>query len=338
MRAASTLFLTIAIVVTCLSHPSYGIVVNQQGEIIFCDVLHHDGTLWKIDRQGQLSKLLTGEHCHFIHQDTEGNIWGTQHEYIPRTDGNRNSLWKYTPAGKQVTVIPPTENPQEFSGQNFVVVGDVVYYNFERKIYRRTPEGKPELLVDRDFGRIMSLQRDGDGNIHVVSNDTHGGSVYRITPERMVSLVAENLLEARPSNPPFEEARFNMLYAAFIRDDGTIFIANSGSRRITSVTPDGQYSHLYFSEEPWYPVAYTEREGRQFVMEYGWSHTNIGPRIVEVTEGEPRVIMDVDNPAHGSQGSVSPLEMDRYRPLKYAGAFGLAFTCLSLVILRRLKE
>ncbi|MDX1409826.1 MAG: hypothetical protein R3330_16870, partial [Saprospiraceae bacterium] len=204
MRTATTLILMMAMAISCLSHPSYGIVVNKYGEIIFCDVLHHDGTLWKIDRQGQLSTLLTGEHCHFIHQDPEGNIWGTQHEYLPQTDGNRNSLWKYTHAGRKVTVISPTEDPRAFSGQNFAVIDNAVYYNYEHRIYRRSPGGTPELLLDRDFGRIMSLQRDSRGNLYVVSNDTNGGSVYRITPDKRVFTVADDLLEAKPGDPPFE--------------------------------------------------------------------------------------------------------------------------------------
>lgn len=74
-----------------------------------------------------------------------------------------------------------------------------------------------------------------------------------------------------------------------------------------------------------------------YVMEMGFSNKNIGPRIIEITDGKQRLVMDVDNPATVSQGGIGPLQMHRYQPLKYAGLLGLAFICLGVLALPKLK-
>ena len=293
-------FVVIAFLIWAISvqaHPSYGLVITPDGDIVFCDVLHNDGTLWKLDRDGRLVELLTGEHCHFIYQDRDGNIWGTNHEYLPTIQGNRNTLWKFTPEGKKITIIQPTIKTSEFSGVNFVVDSSGhIYYDFENQIYVRQGDGTTRLYAQPSFGRIMSLQMDHCGDLYVVSNNTHGGSIYKITPDGSAELEAMNLKEQKPRNPPFPKDMHNMLYASYIDSCSTIYVANSGSRRISAITQDRKVSHIYHSKKPWYPVAYTEREGRAFVMEMGMSlfrGGNIGPRIVEVTDGIRKVLIEV---------------------------------------------
>lgn len=196
-----------------------------------------------------------------------------------------------------MTVIRPTEQPSEFSGVNFVVDSSGnIYYDFKNQIYIREMDGPPKLYCQQDFGRIMSLQMDECGDIYVVSNNTHGGAVYKVALDGSAVVITTNLREQKPKNPPFPKDMHNMLYAAHIDATGTIYVANSGSRRVSKISPDQNITHIYHSEKPWYPVAYAERNGRAFVMEMGMSILrggNIGPRIVEVTNGQRKVLAEV---------------------------------------------
>lgn len=302
MKAKSPLLLLIFLLqffpIGLQSHPSYGLVINEQGEIIFCDLLSQGGSLFKWSEKGGLETLLTHEHCHFIFQDQQGNIWGTNHEYIERTESNLNTLWKYTPEGKKEVIIHRTDNA-DFSGNNFTIDSKgLIYFNWDDQLFVREANGSPILFVPDTFDRIVSLQMDKYDNLYVVENNLHEGSIFRISQNKEVKLVADHLKEIPPPNPPFPEPRFNMLYAAFIADNCDIFVANSGSGRITKILADGTQEHIFHSKKPYYPVAYCERNGKAYVMEMGFKSLkgNLGSRIWDLKDGGAELLIDVEQP------------------------------------------
>ncbi|PHN03418.1 NHL repeat-containing protein [Flavilitoribacter nigricans] len=292
------------------AHPSYGIVITENNEIIFCDVLHNEGTIWKLDQTGELREILTGLHSHFLFLDRQGHIWGTDHDYIAARETNRNTLWRLVD-GQQETIIPPTEDPSVFSGVNFVAAPDgTIYFDTGGQLYVRSTEGATRLLSDHKFGRIMSLQLTPDGQLLVVDNYADNGSLIQVSPRGELTIIATCLLEDSPADPPFEEARFNMLYAAFAGTDGEVFVANSGSRRISRVAADGAITHIYHSEKPWYPVAYTEKDGIGYVMEmcYLPGIGNLGPQIIRLENGAATVLVNVDA---DKMPEIAPLDPDK---------------------------
>ena len=281
------------------AHPSFGLVVTDANEIYFSDVLHNGGTLWKLDSERSLSIVLTDEHSHFLFSDNEGNIWGTNHEYLPSTQSNRNSLWKLNVDGTKEMIIAPTTHIEEFTGSNFVIDSKGnLYYDYDNTIYIRHPDDSYELYSPFLFNRIVSLQIDDDGNIYVVDNNIDRGSIFKISPNKKVAQIVINLLETSPGNPPFPKKRFNMLYALHIDTNNDLYIANSGSRRVTKVNADHTVEHIYKSMPPWYPVAYYLHDDIEFVMETGFSLPggNLGPRIIEVRNGESKIIANADHP------------------------------------------
>jgi sugar lactone lactonase YvrE len=298
-KMKNPIVLTLALLLSVFSlraHPSYGIVVTENGDLFFSDVLHNEGTIWKLSPDGQLHEILTGQHSHFLFLDQQGQIWGTDHDYIPGRETNRNTLWRLSNGKKQI-VIPPTEDPAVFSGVNFVVGPEGhIYYNADRKLYVLDPQGNRRLLSDHEFGRIMSLQLARDGQVLVVDNNAENGSLIKVSDRGELTRLAVNLLEAEPPNPPFEEPRFNLLYAAFAGEGGDFFVANSGSRRISRIDPSGKVEHIYHSEAPWYPVAYTEKDGIGYVMEMCFLSGigNLGPQIRRLDGSGSTLLLNVD--------------------------------------------
>ncbi|MDH3245147.1 MAG: hypothetical protein OEM26_11070 [Saprospiraceae bacterium] len=66
-RIATFLFLLSLLAISDLQgHPSSGLIITQEGDLIFADVLRNEGTIWKYSPDGRLTALLTGEHCHFV--------------------------------------------------------------------------------------------------------------------------------------------------------------------------------------------------------------------------------------------------------------------------------
>ncbi|MEL7534510.1 MAG: hypothetical protein AAFN10_24600, partial [Bacteroidota bacterium] len=61
-----------------LAHPSWGIVAAPNGDLYFVDVLHHDGSLWKLSPNGDCSLVLRDFHAHDLQIDAQGNLWLAQ--------------------------------------------------------------------------------------------------------------------------------------------------------------------------------------------------------------------------------------------------------------------
>jgi hypothetical protein len=284
-------------------HPSYGLIVSPDGTIYFCDVLHHDGALWKVLPNGDRQTVLTNEHCHFIYQDVHGTIYGSDDNYVPRDKTNYYSFWKLGQNFEKEMIIEPTIDPEVFSGTNFVVDSEGnIYFSWDNKIRKRLPNGETAPYVDKEFGRIMSLQMDVLNNLYVVDKNSNEGSIFRIRPDKSIEIVADHLLDIPPKNPPFKEPRFNMLYAAHVDSDLKVYVANSGSRRITRISLDGSKDHIYHAQPPYYPVAYYKNGKSAYVMEAGFISGigNIGPRIIKIEGDRLSVVADLDEGAYGS--------------------------------------
>lgn len=126
------------------AHPSWGIVVTKSGTVFFADILHCDnGCVWKVDRDGSLSRFISNQHSHMLYLDKEENLWGTHHEYISRSDEWESLLWRIDNSGTRTTVIPPTRDLSKFGGVNFAIDkhGDI-YFNHKQKILKCKPGGE----------------------------------------------------------------------------------------------------------------------------------------------------------------------------------------------------
>ena len=86
-----------------------------------------------------------------------------------------------------------------------------------------------------------------------------------------------------------------MLYASFVDIGGNIYIANSGSRRISRIDKNGSVAHIYYSHPPWYPVAYFRSGEVEYIMETGFhNEENIGPRIIKIRKGRREILINVE--------------------------------------------
>ena len=282
------------------AHPSYGLVRLPDGTLLFADVLHNEGTIWRYNGTDGLTKLLTHEHCHFLYRDAKGSVWGTDHDYLPELETNRNSLWKLAPSGKRKQiVIAPTTDASVFSGVNFVVDRQgQIYYPHDRQILRRHQNGKPTPFIDHRFGRIMSLQMDQYDRLYLTDTYESGGSLFRIEPNGKRTRLATDLKQKAPVDPPFPEDRFNLLFAVNVSAEGTAWVASSGGRQIVEIAPSGTKDIIFRSESPWYPVAGLKADNALYVMEAGYQSGigNFGPRILRVKDGQRKILITIDAP------------------------------------------
>lgn len=303
------------------AHPSWGIVVNSSGEIFFSDVLHGgEGTIWKIDKKERLTPIMKEYHAHPLHIDKNDVLWASANRYITgliEGDGE-HVLTKIYPNGKKEELIR-TRTIQDYAGGNTTVTldGEPVF-EYLKQLYKRTKNGKVELLVDHIFDRLVTLYTAKDGSIYVTDSRHQGGSIYRIASTGKMTLYASNLKEKQPENPPYKEPSHNLLYGMTEDAKGHIYVANSGSRRILQLAPDQEKEIIYESKAPWFPVGCVFYNQTLYIMEVGFEpgKGHLGPRILKIEENKsPVVIANTDTPQ--KQYSKGSLEKQDWIPPKW---------------------
>src|SRR5206468_2472233 len=81
----------LGVTATAFSHPSSGIVVNEQGEVFF---VHSGRGLAKLDREGKLTYVYQSKGGHWLCLDPQGSFSRTQPKHFKRItpDGVRPAI------------------------------------------------------------------------------------------------------------------------------------------------------------------------------------------------------------------------------------------------------
>ncbi len=278
------LILLLGLALCSEAHPSWGIVAAPNGDIYFVDVLHHDGTLWKMNLQGEVSVVMKNFHAHELQIDAHGNLWLAQmvwREGEIESEG-QHMLVRISPEGRKDTLIW-TDDWDLFLGTIFAVdQQERVYFVLDKQLYRRSIKGKPQLLCKHRFERINSLHIDAKGNLYITDKRHQEGSIYVWNEQEGLSLFASGLLEQAPERPTFAEPHLQLFYALDQGPEACFYLSDNAARKIQRIDAEGNRSDFYYSEWPWHPLGVCFSQGFAYVLEAGFEHKNIGPRIVKV--------------------------------------------------------
>lgn len=267
------------------AHPAWGVVADEAGNIFFTDLFHNGGSLWRLDRSGGLRAIRMNLHSHSLSAGPEGSIWAGDHQWIQgyaEGDGE-NTLLRIDGEGR-ITELVRTRDGSIFYGNNIAVDGEGrVYFERDKRLYRWRAGQRAAPLGDRVFGRIITSFASRDGCLYVTDNNFAGGSLVRIDPaDGRSAVIAGDLLEERPANPPFDDPLHNMLFGIAQDAAGDFYVCNSGSRLVWRIDDHRKKAIVYRSEDPWYPVGVAIRDGSLIVMECGYreGQGHLGPRII----------------------------------------------------------
>ena len=305
-----------------LGHPSWGILIDQSGNILFSDLEH----VWQISPDGKLTKRLPDVHTHNLFLDQNGSLFGSDSKYYEPRDEWTNRLWKLNKEGELEDVIPWVKDFESFGGTNFSITGEgAIIFPFENQLFRRTESGNIQPFSDFTFGRLCTMVPDQNGGV-LVSDSSDDGKLYRVDSSGQVQLIAQGLKEQQPKNPPLKEARFNLFYGITVQDD-QIFVSNSGSRRILQIESDGSFKEYFKSDPPWYPVGiYFHKEG-VYILEWGFRLRNLGPRILRKNKaGEFAEIYN--HKTRQVNLSLNPSPSGQAFPFKCLGLLAFLVICL----------
>ncbi|HJQ30609.1 MAG TPA: hypothetical protein VJ866_00440 [Pyrinomonadaceae bacterium] len=286
LTAAAVLFVLVS---ELSAHPPWGVAVDPQSQVYFSDL----ETVWKIDARGRLSVFrarATGEggrHTHELNCDEAGNVYGEDLTYEPGTEHYIAAVWKMTPAGVFSYVVAPTDDPPK--GMSIWRGRDGSTYatlrrdpTSEQFLLKRSPEGTVNVLAgDREAAeRVKQVLLYGSGGMAFGADGTlyfvDGASLMKMTPDGVVSALARDIPGegadgVNGANAPQGSAsapRPGLLGIA-VDASGNVYAADLGGRRVVKVTPRGEVSTLWRSEQPWLPTGVAVRGGDVYVLEAG---------------------------------------------------------------------
>jgi sugar lactone lactonase YvrE len=257
---------------TASAHPSSGIVVDQQGQVFFQDIV--SGAIWKIDTQGNLMKSYDRLGGHWMALDGEGSFTRADLKLVKRV----------TPSGARPTLLvadggaPIVVNPDGnlYYGHTFLDSGEVAV-----GLTRISPNGKrtlfsPDLkknLEKTDEG-VLGLATGPNGSVYVSTWDAilrvnQDGSVTTVVHPVVVKDCDEDPADHKPSN------RLPNLRGLAVDAQGTVYAAATSCHRVLKISADGKIKSVLKSERPWSPTGVAIHGDDVYVLEY--TNANGGP-------------------------------------------------------------
>lgn len=283
----AVMVLTIMAAGISVAHPATGIVVDSKGQLYFSDL----ETIWKIDRQGNLTAVragLNGRHVHELSIDAQDNVYGADISYVPATKKYITSVWKITPAGKVIFLQEETDQPAagmsiwlDRAG-NMYSVDQNNHTKTQTLILRRTPGGDVSTFSGSAYGHmdgkgtaakfssIGGMAFGADGNLYL----TDGSYVRRVTMDGTVSTVAKDLTARTSEDKSMSSGgSYGSLTGLSVDASGNVFVADAGNRRLLRISSDGNVSVVYRVDAPYFPKWSFCCFVRRSLRDGSWFHT-----------------------------------------------------------------
>ncbi len=289
------------------AHPATGIVVDRAGNVYFSNL----ETVWKISTDGKLTVFRAaerGRHVHELAIDSEDNIYGGDISYNPASKGWPSAIWKMTTDGKTTYLLDTTETPprgmsvwRDRAGNSYWVDQNN-HTKTQTLLIKRTPEGLVTTLAGSAYGHsdgkgtaaklgsVGGMAFGPDGSLYL----SDGPTIRKVTMEGTVTTIGSRLdFRDRNDQPRFLSGLSGSLTGLAVAPDGTVYVADSGNRRLLKVTSEGKVEAMLRTEPPFFPNGVAVAGNNLYVLEVGFTLPNIssGPRVRKISADGKQTIL-----------------------------------------------
>jgi hypothetical protein len=283
--------------VTGSAHPASGIVVNNQGDLLFIYSRHG---VCKLDPQGRLSYVHRSDDGHWMCLDARGSFSHTQPRYFERI----------SPDGVMPAIIfagggSPIAVPSD--GYLYYVSGPEELTPAGLRLARNSPGGEtsvfaPTLKQATGDRGITGLAAGADGNLYVACPN----AVFKVRSDGTWSTVADPIhLEGCDVDYPDNNTNSLLPCLRGLAADkqGTVFAAATACHCVVKITAAGRIETILKAQRPWSPTGIAEHEGDVYVLEYthatepfarGWF-----PRVRKIArDGTVSTVLTISSDTH----------------------------------------
>ncbi|HEX5702710.1 MAG TPA: hypothetical protein VFX97_05890 [Pyrinomonadaceae bacterium] len=331
-RTATALAVLLLVSTFANAHPPTGIVVDSRGRLYFSDL----ETIWKLGPGGRLVVFragVAGRHVHELFIDSDGNVYGSDVGYDQATRKYVGSVWKMSASGVVTWLQEPSDNAKpgisiwvDRSG-NMYSIDQNNHTKTRTVLLRRTPDGTVTTLAGGAYGHadgqgtaakfssVGGMTFGPDGNLYL----TDGSTVRKVTLDGRVTTVARNL----DFTTPEDQKQDGGLTGLAADSNGSIYVADTGRRRLLKVKSDGNTDVVYRATAPFFPNGVAVgRDGSIYVLEFGMTPPNInsGPRVRKILPDGKNVVLvtlgeqAAQTPADSSSGGAPDSNIYATRP------------------------
>jgi hypothetical protein len=245
-----------------LAHPASGIVVTDQGDVLF---IYGGHGVCKISPEGRLSYVHRAKDGHWMCLDAGGSFSHSQPKYFKRIspDGATPTII-FAGGGSPIAVLP--------DGFLYYVSGPEELTPAGLRLARNSPRGKVSVFapalrrVMQDRG-ITGLTTGADGNLYVACPN----AVFKVKSDGTFSTLADPIhLEGCDVDYPDNNTNNLLPFLRGLAADkqGTVFAAATGCHCVVKITAAGKVEVVLKSSRPWSPTGIAEHDGDIYVLEY----------------------------------------------------------------------
>jgi sugar lactone lactonase YvrE len=247
------------------AHPSSGIVVDEQGQVYFQDIVAR--TVWKIDAQGKLTKYYEKLGGHWIALDSKGSFSRADLKLVNRITpfGARPALI-IADGGAPIVVSPSGDL---YYGHEFVDGGRVA-----PGLTRISPGGR-QTLFSPDLKKFLEVINDGvtglaaeaDGSVHVAT----WNAVLKLNMDGTVARIVHPVIVQDCDMDPADHKASNRspcLRGLAVNERGTVYVAATSCHRLLKIATDGKLETVLKAERPWSPTGVAVHGEDVYVLEY----------------------------------------------------------------------
>jgi hypothetical protein len=247
---------------TSSAHPASGIVVTDQGEVLF---IYGGHGVCKLGPQGRLSYVHRAKDGHWMCLDARGSFAHTQPKYFKRIspDGATPAII-FAGGGSPIAVLP--------DGFLYYVCGPEELTPAGLRLARNSPRGKisvfaPALRRAMQDRGITGLAAGADGNLYVACPN----AVFKVKSDGTFSTLADPIrLEGCDVDYPDNNTNSILPSLRGLAADkqGTVFAAATACHCVVKITAAGKVEVVLKASRPWSPTGIAEHDGEIYVLEY----------------------------------------------------------------------
>ena len=237
--------IVMALAAAASAHPPVSVVLDARGNAYYSDLQQ----VWKIAPNGTKTLAVPRVHTHELHLDGGGNLYGEHLWYEgERTDKWGHYLWRRSPEGKVVKLIPDREGfPRDYS---FVRDGSGNQYlaSIDRKrIEKIAPNGR-RTVVASGFTNIRWMISRPDGTLYLVDTT----DVMKVMPAGAVRRLVKNISGTSIFRP--QVSAQHSVMGLWTDRAGNLYVASSSEGQVKRIAKDGKVRVVVRSSGSWSPV------------------------------------------------------------------------------------